>query len=1134
MSKKRKRKPRDTEVHEPAGGDAELVHLLAAVEVDAGHPTYARLARRYWKTGNVVRALEVAQAGFSANPTCEPGALVYLELLASEGALESAADVFGQAAAEIPRSAQLRLVWAEILDGAGRTEEARRRAREAVELSPRNTDARSLLARLGGGAPPMAHQTRPMADPTGQAFVHGDSGPDDSADHRRPHIGAYSRSIMELLNEPKFSAVKNGGASHPMDYILADGAEAEPGPPADRPSRPPANARADAEQPPKAQYAEQPHEQRDARPHSPPVPATEAQVDRETRQPAPRRRMATGPHLPAHRGGYDQPDNEGQYQRETPRPQIDPNATLAHAVEIYAKQNQRRRRTIGALLLVCVGVVATAGWFFLQHQRLEVQGDVLQEMARLEKDRYADYVQTSDALSALLSQNPNDQKSHAAAALVNAHIWSRFSRDPNALRDAHAHLKRALDSLSKARIANALLALGAGDFDSAKRQLNLIPAPDKDWHYAIAQSWLLTELKNPSEASALLAKAAAETSAAAVYYGKARLNRLQGDIIGAKAALTKGLESSPQHPGLLLEKIALDTTVNEEEREAGLAALEAKVVNANIYRSSLALLRARDAIARREWPLARKLSDIALKADESNFEAQLLASEVLLLPGGDVNAALKALAKLSAVLDQYRPGYKLIPAKAMLLGGHPDQAKQLVSRLTTKGVNRKEQTTLFCLRVLIAETLDDHLTVTTLCEMKPLGRPQTLACVEALYAMGAADKAAELGKSLKLAAAQERYLNALNFTSRQELDKAADLLRHWQINGLPNRDAPLEALARLYGRRGSYLLAVESYGELKRQEANSARASLGLAWNLAAAGRTTQAKAELVSFLTDRPTDTKLLLNSGRLLLSLDEADLVQAIVDSHEAEKDRTPSLQLLRGELALHQRRWQSAEQAFQWVIDQSPQSVPALLGRATAAHTLGRAKEASDYLDRAEKASAGNGERSINVAVALAEAAMFKRALQLGKQATKGMHDAGSLHQAAAAEARLGAKLLVGDKATVAAAMRLLEHAVESSYAPPNAYLELGRAYRSQDKVEKATSMFREALIRDNDLSVAHYELGLTLSKVADRREEAVEALSLYLKLEPVGKLAKRAQGLVAALQTAQRPDGKASSNKKTSAK
>ena len=1145
-----KHRNRDTEQNDPClsgDGDAELVHLLAEVEVDAGHPAYARLTRRYWKAGDLERALEVAAAGFASNPTYEAGALIYLELLASEGTLESAADVFGQAAAELPQSGRLRLLWAEILAKAGRKDEALRRTREAVELSPQSNEARSLLAKLGGSAPAMDRRSRPMSDPTGQSFVHGESAPN----------APYTRSIMELLNEPKFTPLKSGGASHPMDYILADGPDdeataASAEQPNDRSGR--QNHVRNAESTEPRSESTEPHAEarellpdrtdhaEDDRQRLERIERVEQRADRRpsenTRSRRARQRLATGPHWPANRSlphnesrrrdsessEWDGGEDQAAQQSEAKRPQIDPNATLAHAVEIYAKQNQRRRRIIGAVILLLGGAIAGASWFFIQHQQQEVQGDVLQEMAKLQKDRYADYLHVSDALSALLSQNPNDRAAHAAAALVNAHIWSRFSRDRNALHDAHSHLKRAQESLPDAQIATALLALGAGDLPTTDSQLELVPKHARNWHFTVAKSWLFTAMERPSEAATLLKDAASKTSSAAVMFLQARTKRLHGDSAAATAAVEKGLKLSPNHPGLLLEKAALNFTQDIAGREANLAKLEKQVANVNIYRSTLALLRARIAISRAEWTLARKLSDISLKAAPLNFEARLLACEVQLFPGGSVTAALQSLDQLRNLLSNFRPGYQLLTVRAMLLAGHPAQAKRLLSTLTKQGLAPEERKTIGTLRIQSAVRLNDSGTVDKLCSSPKLSPKEAIACIEARYAFGKGEEAAGLVERLKAPVAQKRYLRALGFAFQGKLGGAADLLRHWRINDLPDREAPLYHLAKIYAERGSYMLAVESYRELKRREAGSARSSLGMAVSLAAAGRNAQARSELASFLTNKPTDAQLLLESGRLLLSLDETDLAQSILDAPRIGKKENRPLQLLRGELALRQSRWQSAEQAFQWVLDQSPQSVPALLGRARADHKLGRLKEANEYLARAASAAGTDGRRLMEVALALAEAAMFKRAIKLGTQALKLMRGADSPHEAAKYEALLSVKLLVAPRAVALPAMRMLEHAIASTYAPAVAYLELARAYRSQGKIEKAASTFREALIRDNELVIAHYELGLTLSKDTERRDEALSALSLYLKLRPRGKWAKRAHGLLAALRsTSQAKDG-----------
>jgi tetratricopeptide (TPR) repeat protein len=133
---------------------AQLEQAIEQVRRQPGSPAYASLADHYLEQGNLDEAHRICRDGFAANPGFEKGALVYLTVLRRLRQTDVAGDVFGRAVAYLPRSANLRVSWALILADNGKEREARHLAREALDLDPRNADARALIATLGGTPAP--------------------------------------------------------------------------------------------------------------------------------------------------------------------------------------------------------------------------------------------------------------------------------------------------------------------------------------------------------------------------------------------------------------------------------------------------------------------------------------------------------------------------------------------------------------------------------------------------------------------------------------------------------------------------------------------------------------------------------------------------------------------------------------------------------------------------------------------------------------------------------------------------------------------------------------------------------------------------------------------------------------------
>ncbi|MFH1129889.1 MAG: tetratricopeptide repeat protein, partial [Pseudomonadota bacterium] len=646
------------------GTDNELEQLLTAYEQKAEPKSYVQLAEWYLNHDELEKALQVCQKGFADYPEYERGALLYLRILGKSNNLRVAAEIFGNAIAEHPESVRLRLAWARLLLEAGEEAEAKRRAREAVELSPKDPEARTLLAKLGGMAPPLHNSSHSWTDRFAGTKRASETPTPSNVPKRNSNIVVFSQypKDKDALPESQSDLDKN-------DPELTSPEQTDPS-------------------------------------------------EISTTTPAPELPKETEPEKKTH----------------SFRPIADPFFVLARAARKQAR-NARSNRFVLLLLIVSLSVSLIIGHIAFERQQLRQSH---KGSARIFKqtisDLEEDYQETKNALSTLLSNFPNDETIHANLALINAHLWSRFSISSEIREEIHMHLGETDRSTPRARAALALLYLGSQEIREAKAAIGSIKEGENDWHYRFVSVLTLLSEGKQKQAEQLLAKELeTKPPVPALLHVVARLARLKKEYERSAKALEIGIAASPKHPGLRLEKALLAIDLGQAVEEKTLTELSESLGTSKPLRAAFAVLRSHLAFTKGEWNKAAAAAQEAVQLEPQDEEASFAAAIFQMFPGGNAATALNQLTTAAAArFEQYHPTNPLWRAKALLLIGRVHEASEVLTSIPEKLLSQAQKEQYQFLAVRSAHRKDDVAKLEELCNPNgdiPLVR--RIACVEA-------------------------------------------------------------------------------------------------------------------------------------------------------------------------------------------------------------------------------------------------------------------------------------------------------------------------------------------------------------------------------------------------------------------
>jgi len=1067
------------------GKDAQVKQLQEAVSRHPGSPAFALLVEHHLENGEVDRALAVGQAGFAANPGYERGAVAYLTALRIKGNARTAGEVFGKAVAYLPRSARLRLQWAMTLAEAGRDQEARRFAREAMNLDPLNRDARALIATLGEAAAPFsgtqeyyAPDVPPMTDLTNeldQLFDESGSEETSGADlssQARAQRAAASRAAVR----PRVRPIGQRTTPHALFDLT-------PGPMMDESRHSPRSFQSSPFDITPMPLPTTPPATPEAAPPPPPAPAP---------TPAP-------------------PPPPGPAQTATRTPPGPPPA--AHALhspdELLRDLPQfRSRRWMWIVPLAAVGVagLAVAGFFYYRHvqdQRLGKEVDRV--VASTRPDERQLYTQARKQLADLRAKHPHDPRVLAGLALVDAHLGARLGTEPKLAAEARELLgqRRGAKGQQMARAAEVLL-----DAEAAGRPSTVGGDSSGGWHLLLGR--LLAAPPGQRLAAARAAPAAPGGDAPAVLLEVATLLRWHGDLDESRQLVERGLKASPRHTGLLLQQILLDLAQRRPVSAKDLEPLARSGEGVPRYAAAAEVVRARLLRAKGESKLALGHAERAHGITPADPEAGMLLGRLLLGPGGDAGRALTVLERSAPTMAHYRPPALAVLARALILMGRPHEAAKALDQIPAG----ERQDDVLALQVRAAELTDDIAAVDSLCG-KPGAEAMRLACIESYLQRSDLQAADRLTQDLKGSAANA-YVRGLRSLAQGDTGGAIKRLRGVKGADLPDPVPPRLALASALARQGDSQRAVGILREAVKLDAGSVRSRVALARALVAAGHDTEAQSLLEQVLQAKPTQPSVLATAGEAFLSAGLSGRVAKLIEHGVAFNPSSTPIKILAGRVAVANNKLDQARKMFAEVLAKEPSNPEALveLGRIEAASKNPEA--ARKHFARALELRPRDPDLLLQLSRVHAQSGDYRSALGLGMRAIRLLRDTNQTYRTQETLVELGRVFRKGDRWAQDRAEELLFEATKAKQAPPNAYLELGLLYQQRGDHNRAVWCFRQAVEKTPTFADGYLRLGLALAKKRQWRRDAKNALHRYLELRPKGEEARRVRALLKRLR------------------
>jgi tetratricopeptide (TPR) repeat protein len=770
--------------------------------------------------------------------------------------------------------------------------------------------------------------------------------------------------------------------------------------------------------------------------------------------------------------------------------------------------------------LVVMGVAALAvlgtGGFFARRylQDRAVQGKVAQALALTLPDQPAGYDSARQQLEALLAARPGDARVIGALALVDAHLWARFSAEEK-LRARAASLIAQAPGSDLSRIAVALIELRSGRPQQARASLDAVASPGRAlWHFQLAAALAAIGGAQIAAAEQVLASAqAAKPASAAVLLEAATLSALTGRVDQSEQCVDFGLIASPGHVGLRLQQARL--RAKRPGAEAAATVRDADVLEREIgtvarYRAALALLRGVVAVRRGDGATAVRLGDDAVRLDPLSLDAALQLATWQLGDGGDAAKALALFERRCPDAAACGAGVAMERAAALLRLGRPHEGRSLLGTIAEGKLADAQRQRLEELRVRAAHLVDDGAATTRLCAAVSGPRTQ-IACVEAALERSRLAPAATIARQVKDATAA-RYLAGLRAMALGDTAAAIARLEEPPSRSLVDPAAPLIALARAYAKQGNAAKATELLRRAVVRDARSAQSQVALASALVAGGHDTEALATLETFVAARPTQPSLLATAGETFLTIGQAAKASALVDHAMKHASGSVAVQLLAGRIALANKRTADAKSRFAAVLKGDPHNPEALveLGRIEASE--GHGVKARQRFAAALRQRPKDPELLLLLARVHARGGDSRKAVASGLQAIKLLKHSEQTTRAYEVMVELGRLLTGTDRWGKARAEELFFEATKPQNAPATPFLELGKLHRGKGDIPRAIWCYRQAVERDPQLAEAQLELGLALRSKPQWRKEAKKVLRRYLQLRPQGAESARIRALV----------------------
>jgi tetratricopeptide (TPR) repeat protein len=1105
------------------GKDNHINQLIQAVKNHPGSAAYAVLAEHYLERNSVDEALKVCQEGFAANPSYERGAIAYLSVLRKLRKHKSASDVFGRAVAYVPRSAKLRVAWSMILAEAGRDPEARRYAREAMDLDPLNREARALVATLGG-TPSFVH-------PRGEDGLEGEQTPsltdedEDNDDEDRPSLGVQAatvrprvrpigqrttpHSLFDLTPGPAMAehlAELNRHGPSPFDITpppvdvpeIPGLPRAQPGPPP--PPAPPQSAHnaPTAEIDPSMEDLVQ--SAGDPAAQDPLVEVLEPSMEEIPSSVPPPPPVPSRPTAPP-------PDQATDVQIHTELVVPLPSDDLAP----LPTRKIRWWLWIPLLILVLAGGGFGGFYHYQKHQASTLQQGLEAAQRRLLPDTPTAYAAAAEQLSALIERNPGKTRIRAALALVRAHQVARFGAPPAAATEATALLEGLDPAQTAATRALLFLPQDLAQAEAALKQAS--SAAEPDWHLRLARALVSMArgdvasakqtLTDPGDVPALL-------HAAAIH------RRRSGATREALALVLRGLKASPEHTGLKIQQALIAVTTKEAVPDAAaLAELARTSAPIPRYAAAAALAQALAASASGDHDGALTFASAARKLQPNDPEYSTRLGIHYLGTGGNVTQATPLLEEHGAVMAKYDPSWALWRVRALLLSGRPQAARKVLGETKLDALDAVNKLWHQELEVRCMDLADDMSALRSACAaptswVKP-GLRRRIACVEALLSRSRLKEAGRLVSGLKEPQLL-LYGRALQALAVGDATSALRRLARVRPQRLPDPVGHHLALARALSTKSESARATKTLRAAVVLDARSVRTRVALALSLVAGGHDSEAQSILEAILADKPTQPGILGRAGAAFLSLGLPGKAQILLRQGLTAKTSSAAMQMLAGRVALANNRLNEAAEMFQAVLKQDPKAAQALmeLGRIMAVKK--KTGPARRYFAQAIRLRPRDPDLLLQLAKVHADSGKYHKAFTTGKRAVDLLRAAGEGSRVTDATIVLARCLRDGDRWAQKKAEEVLFQATKPKNAPAKTFHELGLLYKHQREPNRAIWCFRRAVERDSRLAESQLELGLTLSKKRRWRRDALRALRAFLRLRPKGADAARVKALI----------------------
>ena len=1125
----------------------ELEQLIEAVQRQPGSRAFALLAARYLAEGAADRALSVCAEGFAVNPAYERGAVVYLQALRANSDVATASEVYGRAIAESPRSVHLRVAWARILLDAGREYEAKLRVREAAEIDPGDKEVRAMLTNLGDTIEGSRRTTSGLA--MGRPLSGGGGGATDGIRQKvaalRPRLSlGISDKRFDFTPVPHGPVQATPGTSEaPALDELADFFNAptpdplpEAAPPSPRPQAAVVTRPKPQRAPGSSPLTSSPKDlAQDAGATVDDAGITDLSEDifalhdeAAAAPPPPPLTPAPAPEPPAERGDRRHSKNlftiEGDIATD-PSPQMRPTSPTGPAPAVA----QRRKRRILPLVLSGIAAVVlvvgpvTGVVLYRKAQRDTLRERLRKTMGTLISDDLGAWARARSELCSLADGSRESSALQVSCALVTAHLAGRFQQG-EAKADSRTRLAQA-ERLAPTHpwtlSAAVLLANNTQNRQGPASKLRAIPQERVDWHAALALALTEQLAGRIKRAQALLDSLVrgAAAPAAAMALG-ARLARLQGDGLATQRFLRAGLATAPQHAGLLLQQALFE----EEARRAGagsgedptkqqLAALRARTQQFGPYLSDLALLEARIALRHGQRKHAIDLAKRAVAIGAgSRPEAAWLLGLLELQAGGQAKLAVANFMRAADDFLPIAPRGHLPYAQALLLAGRATEARTLLEGWKVRP-RSGEADAKAALLVSIAQALEDTKSLRRHCgRSKHAAAQQIAACAEATTALAPGRRAHRWIRRLPKGP-QRAYVEGLEALSRGDAPKAAATLAPLIANkssGVATK--ALLALARALLAQRLHGQALPLAERAIQQDSASARAQALMIDVLISAGRDSDALTRLDQLAESAPTDPQLLAAIGRAYLGLGKSAAARAVFQRGTRQHPDSNALAIASAEADLAAGKLDSAVKSLGPVLKRDQQSVSAQLVLGKIAARRGQASAARRHFALALRVRPNDPDLRLEVAVAHAQAKLFKTAGAHGGVAIKTYLEHKRPDRAIEAAVQLSQAFRRGSARELQRAADMLYKMCKHPNATAALFFEFGLVYHLQRDLNEAVWALREALKRDPKHAPALLKLGEIQWSKRAWRTDAKRTFRRYLALAPEGSDAKRVRRLL----------------------